>query len=84
MDLLQPYLKAASFSVLFLVTGGSSVAQCPFDPTVTPADLILCPNSQGELATQSYDSYQWYKEGNPIPGATGQTLVVDAYNDSGS
>lgn len=59
-----------------------AVAQCPFDPTVTPSDLILCPNSQGELSTQVYDSYQWYKAGEAIVGATGPTLTVNAFNDA--
>lgn len=61
-----------------------ALAQCPFDPTVTPNDLILCPNASSELSTQVYDSYQWYKDGNLIPGATSQTLPVQQYNDAGS
>ena len=60
-----------------------SVAQCPFDPTITPSDLILCPNSEGTLSTQAYDSYQWYKAGAPIIGQTGPTLLVDAYSSAG-
>ena len=45
-------------------------AQCPFDPTVLPPDLILCPNEQAVLATQVYDSYQWYKDGAPVFNAS--------------
>jgi hypothetical protein len=60
-----------------------AAAQCPFDPTITPDDLILCPGEQGELTTQAYDAYQWYKEGVAIPNATGQTLAVDQFNDAG-
>ena len=59
-------------------------AQCPFDPTVQSPDLILCPNEQAVLATQVYDSYQWYKDDAPIPGATDPGLVVDAFQDAGS
>lgn len=58
------------------------VAQCPFDPTVAPDNLILCPNTQDTLHTQVYDSYQWYKAGAPLVGETGPTLLVDAYNDA--
>lgn len=57
-------------------------AQCPFEPTVTPGDLILCPNEQGMLSTQVYDSYQWYKAGAPLEGETGPTLSVNAFNDA--
>lgn len=59
-------------------------AQCPFDPTVVPNNLVLCPNSQDTLGTQVYDSYQWYKDGVAIAGATAQTLIVDAFLDAGS
>jgi hypothetical protein len=55
----------------------------PFTPTITPSNLILCPNESDTLWTQVYDSYQWYKDGNIIPGATQQYLVVDYFNDSG-
>lgn len=59
-------------------------AQCSFIPTVTPSNLVLCPNSQDTLWTQTYGSYQWMKDGTPIAGATGQYYVVDAANDAGS
>ena len=60
-----------------------AIAQCPFNATIEPTTLILCPNEQGELATQVYDSYQWYKDGSPIPDQTSQTLTVDQYTDAG-
>ncbi len=62
----------------------NAVAQCPFDPTIEPADMILCPNEQGELSTQVYDTYQWYKNGELIPDETAQSLFVDQYTDAGS
>ena len=58
-------------------------AQCSFVPTVTPNDLILCPETTDTLWTQAYDSYQWMKEGTPISGANSQFLVVDANTDAG-
>ncbi len=73
---------ALPLTAVLLSTTATSNAQCDFDPTITPSDLILCPNSQGELTTQVYDSYQWYKAGEPIVGATGPTLTVDAFNDA--
>jgi hypothetical protein len=56
-------------------------AQCDFTPTVV-GDLLLCPGGQGQLSTQSYDSYQWQKRTWPngtwadIPNATAQTLDI--------
>jgi hypothetical protein len=54
------------------------------NPTIINGNVILCPGGQEILATQEYDTYQWYKNGNLIPGATQQTHVVDYYNDVGS
>jgi hypothetical protein len=66
-----------------LLLAGSR-AQCPFTPTIEPDDLILCPNEGGTLSTEPYDAYQWYKDGNPINGATAQTLPVSQMQDAGS
>lgn len=70
----------------FLLAGATAsvAAQCPFDPTITPNNLIMCPNDVGMLMTQVYDSYQWYKDGNPIAGATNQQLPVSSAQDAGS
>jgi hypothetical protein len=57
---------------------------CAHNPTVTPDNLILCPNTTDTLWTQQYDSYKWYKDGNLIPNATNQYYVVSAFNDGGS
>lgn len=67
-----------------LLAPASVIAQCPFDPTIEPASVILCPNEQMELSTQAYDAYQWYKDGSAVPGATGQTITVDQFADGGS
>lgn len=70
--------------ISILIFNTKTTAQCPFNPTITPANLILCPNESDTLWTEVYDSYQWYKDGNIIPGATDQFLVVDAFNYGGS
>ena len=59
-------------------------AQCPFNPTIEPANPVLCPGEQMTLSTQAYDSYQWYKDGQPIDGATTQSWTVDYSTDGGS
>lgn len=67
----------------FLLLPAAAFAQCTFTPTVTPNDLILCPQEEGVLSTQEYDSYQWYKDGEAIDGATEQTLNVEQFADAG-
>lgn len=67
--------------ILIFLRQFSLLAQCPFDPTVTPSNLILCPGSTDTLWTQSYDAYQWYQDNSLLSGATNQFYVV---NSSGS
>ena len=62
----------------------SFIQTCPHDPTISPDNLVLCPNSSDTLFTQIGDAYQWYKDGNLIPGATDRFLVVNSFTDSGS
>lgn len=59
-------------------------AQCSFNATISPNNPILCPNDTILLTTEVYDSYQWYKDGVAISGATNQTLEVTAASDLGS
>ena len=72
-----PLLSSAALLVLQVA------AQCPFDPTITPNEVVLCPNSTEMLGTQLYDSWQWYKDGTVIPGATQQTYETGSA-DAGS
>lgn len=56
----------------------ANVSFCPFTPTITPANLTLCPGISDTLWTQSYTSYQWHLfDGTPIPNATNQYLVCN-------
>ncbi len=62
----------------------SFIQICPHDPTISPNDLVLCPNSSDTLFTQIGDAYQWYKDGNLIQGASDSFLIVNSFMDSGS
>lgn len=78
-------MHARSTLLIFCLTGAMATrAQCPFTPTIIPSDLVLCPNESGTLSTEVYDAYQWYKDGSPISGETGQLLAVEQWADAGS
>ena len=62
----------------------SIIIDCPQEPTVLPADLVLCPEQSDTLFTQAADSYQWYRQGLLIPGATDSFLVVSNIAATGS
>jgi hypothetical protein len=62
--------------MLLASLGGTLAAQCTFTPTISPTAPILCPGDVVVLTTQTYDSYQWFKDGQPILGATAQTQVA--------
>lgn len=74
------YIGILLMTVLIALNG---YAQCDPMPVIT-GDTLLCPNSSGELMTQEFDSYQWYKRGysdtvsTPIDGANSQSLAITA------
>ncbi|MEO8068387.1 MAG: T9SS type A sorting domain-containing protein [Flavobacteriales bacterium] len=67
-----------------IALGSASVAQCVHDPLITPDSLALCPGDTATLSTQVGDSYQWYRNQTLIPGAMGQTLLLNGSQDAGS
>ena len=69
---------------LVLFCQGIGFAQCPHDPTLSPENLVLCPNESDTLWTQTYDSYVWYRNGEPIAGEVDSFYVIDYYVDSGA
>lgn len=53
-----------------------TVTFCPHTNTIFP-NLLLCPETSGTVWTQPAESYQWLNDyGQPIPGATQQSLEV--------
>lgn len=73
-------------TILFLAALSSfhALAQCPFEPTILPEQVMLCPGDDVVLSTQVHDAYQWYKDGTAIPGATSQTLTLPGEEAIGS
>lgn len=71
--------------ILFTFLGPMSAvcAQCPHNPTITPANLVLCPASSDTLWTQVYDAYQWFRDGQLLLGDTLRYRVVGPV-DAGS
>lgn len=78
------HARYSTLSFCLIALAFTAWGQCPFTPTITPDNLILCPNENATLSTQPYDAYQWYKDGSLLPGAVGQTLPVSAMLDAGS
>jgi len=58
-------------------------AQCPHNPTITPTNIMLCPGASDTLWTQVYDAYQWFRDGQILPGDTLRYRVVSTV-DAGS
>ena len=76
------YPMRATLLLLHGLLTAPMLAQCPFDPTITPPAPILCPSDVVMLTTQVYEDYQWYKDGIAVPGAVFQNLGV-GYVDAG-
>lgn len=77
-------MRILTLSIAGLLSYQQLAAQCTFDPTITPDPVILCPNESLLLSTQAYDSWQWFKDGQPIPGAVQHSYQVNAATDVGS
>lgn len=84
VKMISRFSPALSLLALGMLVQTSAKAQCVFTPTITPSAPVMCPGETDTLWTQSYDAYQWYKEGVAISGATQQFLIVNYGADAGS
>lgn len=81
--MMKHLLKATVALCLFASFNAN--AQCIIKPVVAPANVLLCPNTQDSLyTTKVYDTYQWFKNGKAILGATSRYVKIDQYQDAGS
>lgn len=84
---MKKLVRLAGFSALLL--GALPVDAQVLNPTISGDDM-LCPESNGTVTTQVFQGYQWYQRyyGSVdtvlIPGATSQSLLMDAYNYAAS
>lgn len=60
------------------------IVDCPFDPSISPISLILCPENSDTLSTIVAETYQWYKDGVLIQNATQQQYIVNYFSSAGS
>ncbi len=82
--LLAVNVAGSTSAFNYLDSGKSGGLTNTLNPTIINGNVILCPDGTETLMTQEYDSYQWHKDGNPVPGATEQYFEIDYYNYVGS
>lgn len=69
-------MKSFFLSGMLILASLAGYGQCSFTATISPGSLILCPNESDTLWSDPADSYQWYRDGVLLNGATGQYIVV--------
>ncbi|HLP57158.1 MAG TPA: T9SS type A sorting domain-containing protein [Fluviicola sp.] len=83
---MNKLVRLAGFSALLL---SASTVGAQLNPTIS-GDNMLCPEGTGTVTTQTFQGYQWYQRyyGSAdtvlIPGATSQSLLMDAANYAAS
>lgn len=80
--LVATNIWGCSVEAAFLI---DSLVDPPEQPVITSAGPI-CPGESIELSVQSYAgsnvNYQWYLNGDPLPGATNPTLFISEADSS--
>jgi hypothetical protein len=71
-----PVTQAGRYAVTVLTSGGCEAHSGYVDVTMTQSARPMITRSKDVLTTSTAQSYQWYFNGQPIVGATQQTLTV--------
>ncbi len=66
------------YTALSIALTGAAHAQCTFTPIINPDPIMTCPLGFTLVSVQgTYDSYQWFENGQPITGAIYPTIEMD-------
>lgn len=66
------------YTLLAALLSGAAHAQCTFTPVITPNPVMTCPVGFTQVFVQgTYDSYQWFENGQPITGAIYPFIEMD-------
>ena len=66
------------YTALSMVFAGAAYAQCTFTPIITPDPVMTCPVGFTQVYVEgTYDSYQWFENGQPITGAIYPMIEMD-------
>jgi hypothetical protein len=69
------------FTTLFIYASLQVYCQCELTPEIQASNTLLCPNEILILTvTDTFDTYQWYRENQPIQGANQATAEVTFYD----
>lgn len=66
------------YTALSITLTVAAHAQCTFTPVITPDPIMTCPIGFTQVSVQgTYDSYQWFENGQPITGAIYPMIEMD-------
>nr|WP_294937479.1 T9SS type B sorting domain-containing protein [uncultured Flavobacterium sp.] len=75
----SPCSEASSNTIHIVANPNVTIAS---DRTLCEGDSFTITSANANSAVNSSLTYQWYKDGNPIAGATGSTFTVSAANQT--